>query len=72
MFSRLPITLAQLKAGNNSQKPYKWNQTTIEFFVPFKKINQNNQQPFNQRYLKMETIFINTEKSKTKLIYQQQ
>ena len=29
------------------------------------KINQTNLQPFNQRYLKMETIFMNTEKSKT-------
>ena len=29
------------------------------------KINQNNLQPFNLRYLKMETIFMNTENSKT-------
>ena len=42
MPSRLPITLAQLKAGNNSQKTYKSNQAIIVFFVPFKKINQNN------------------------------
>ena len=28
-------------------------------------INQNNLQPFNQRYLKMETIFMNTKSSKT-------
>ena len=39
--------------------------TTIVFFVPFKKINQNNLQPFNQRYLKMKTIFMNTENSET-------
>ena len=42
MPSRLQITLAQLKTGNNSQKTYKWNQATIVFFVPFKKLNQNN------------------------------
>ena len=29
------------------------------------KINQTNLQPFNQRYLKMETIFMNTENCKT-------
>ena len=42
MPSRLQITLAQLKTGNNSQKTYKWNQATIAFFVPFKKLNQNS------------------------------
>ena len=41
MLSRLPITLAQLKTGSNSQK-LKWNQATIVFFVPLKKIDQNN------------------------------
>ena len=41
MLSRLPITLAQLKTGNNLQK-LKWNQATIVFFVPLKKIDQNN------------------------------
>ena len=40
-------------------------QAIIVFFVLFKKINQNNLQPFNQRYLKMEAIFLNTENSKT-------
>ena len=29
------------------------------------KINQNNLQPFNQHYLKMKTVFMNTENSKT-------
>ena len=42
MIRRLPITLAQLKAGNNSEKTLKWNKTTIVFFVLFKKINKNN------------------------------
>ena len=42
MLSRLPITLAQLKAGKNSEQRKKWNQATIVFFVPFKKINWKN------------------------------
>ena len=33
--------------------------------VQIKKINQNNLQQFDQHYLKMETIFMNTENSKT-------
>ena len=40
MLSRLPISLAQLKAGNNSQKLKKRNQTTIVFFVLFKKTDK--------------------------------
>ena len=36
MLSRLPITLAQLKAGNNSEK-LKKNQAIIVFFVQIKK-----------------------------------
>ena len=34
IFSRLPISLAQLKAGNNSEKLKKRNQATAAFFVP--------------------------------------
>ena len=37
MHSRLPITLAQLKAENNSEKLKKLNQTIIVFFVQIKK-----------------------------------
>ena len=60
MLRRLPICLAQLKGGNNLQ-----NLATIVFFVLFSKIHENNLQAFNQHYLKMETIFMNTENSKT-------
>ena len=38
MLSRLPISLAQLKAGNSSEKL----KTIIVFFVSFKEIIQNN------------------------------
>ena len=34
-------------------------------FCTVQKINQNNIQPFYQRYLKMETMFMNTKNSKT-------
>ena len=39
MLNRLPICLAQLKAGNNFKKMKNWNQTTIVFFVLFKLAN---------------------------------
>ena len=38
MLSRLPISSAQLKAGNNSEKFKK--ETTSIFFVSFKKLTQ--------------------------------
>ena len=37
MLSRLPLTLAQSKAGNNLEKLKKWHKTTIVFFVSLKK-----------------------------------
>ena len=40
MLSRLPISLAQLKAGNNSRKIKKRNKTAIIFSLPFKNYNQ--------------------------------
>ena len=42
MLSRLPLTLAQLKAGNNLEKLKKWHKTTIVFFVSLKKIDKNS------------------------------
>ena len=42
MLSRLPITLAQLKAGNNSEKLKNENKATIVFFVQFKKAYKAN------------------------------
>ena len=38
MLQRLPIALAQVKAGNNSKNLYiKWNQTNCLFFVSVKR-----------------------------------
>ena len=40
MLSRLPISLAELNAGNNSEKLKKRNQATIVFFVQIKKLTK--------------------------------
>ena len=42
MLSRLPITLAQLKAGNNSQKLINEIRQLLHPLYHSKKINQNN------------------------------
>ena len=42
MLNRLPISLVQLKAGNNSKKLKKFNKTPIVFSVPFKKTYKTN------------------------------
>ena len=60
MLSRLPITLAQLKAGKNSQKLINEIRQLLYSLCHSKKL-----QPLNQRYLKMKTIFMNPENSKT-------
>ena len=51
MLSRLPISLAQLKAGNNSERLKKEIRQLLYCLY--------------QYYLKMGTIFMNTENSKT-------
>ena len=37
MLQKLPIALAQVKAGNNSRKFIKWNQTNCLLFVSIKR-----------------------------------
>ena len=54
MLSRLPITLPQLKAGNNSEK---LKSETRHLLHSLYRLKKKNLQPFDQRYLKMETIF---------------
>ena len=64
MLSRLPISLAQLKTGNNCEKlKNKIRQLLCSLYRSKKLIRQL----FNLRdnYLKMETIFMNAENSKT-------
>ena len=40
MLSRLPITLAQLKVGHNSEKLKKLNKAVIIFFISFRKLTK--------------------------------
>ena len=60
MLSRLPISLAQLKEGNNSEKLKNEIRQILYSLYKLKKLTK-----FDQRYLKMETIFMNTKNSKT-------
>ena len=60
MLNGLPISLAQLKAGSNSET----KSGNYCILCKDQKTNQNNLQPFDQHYLKMERIFMNTENSK--------
>ena len=63
MPSRLPISLTQLEAGNNSEKLKKKGNYCI--LCTDQKNLTKCLQCFDQRYLKLETIFMNTENSKT-------
>ena len=42
MLNRLPISLAQLKAGTNSEKLKKRNKAAFIFSLPFKKYDQTS------------------------------
>ena len=64
MLNRLPITLAQLKAGNNSQK-HKTKLGNYCILCTDKKTYKTTVQRLSRHYLKMETIFMNTENRKT-------
>ena len=72
MHSRLPISLAQLKAGNNSQKLKNEIRQILYSLYRSKKLS--NEYYFDEYYLKMETPFANTSKSKknkpNKFMYQ--
>ena len=65
MLSKLPISLAQLKAGNNSEKLKNELDNYCIFCTDQKKTYKKCLQYIDQRYLKIETIFMNTENSKT-------
>ena len=65
MLSKLPITLAQLKAGNNSEKLKNEIRQLLYFLYRSKKLTKQLCKRFGRHYLKMETIFMNTENSKT-------
>ena len=64
MRSRLPITLAQLNAGNNSEKLKNEIRQLLYSLYRSKKLTKQLYK-FDWHYLKMQTIFMNTENSKT-------
>ena len=66
MLSRLPNSLAHLKAGNNSEKIKTKIKQLLYSFCSSKKLTK----PLYKRlvdYLKMERIFMNSENSKTQI-----
>ena len=64
MFSRLPISLAQLRAGNNSEKLKIEIRKILYYLYRSKKLQSNSIKVWFTLF-KMETIFMNTENSKT-------
>ena len=64
MLSRLPISLAQLRAGNNSEK-LKNGIRPIVLSVQIKITYKATLWKFDWHYLKIGTIFMNSENSKT-------
>ena len=65
ILSRLPITLAQLKAGNNSEKFKNEIRELLYSLYRSKKLTKQLYKTFDWHYLKMKTVFMNTENSKT-------
>ena len=63
MPSKLPITLAQLEVGNNSGKVINEIRQLLYLLCHSKKLSETIQ--FEEHYLKMQTIFMNPENSKT-------
>ena len=64
MLSRLPISLLQLKAENNSEK-LKTKIGNYYILCTDQKTCETTLQKFGRHYLKMETIFMNSVNSKT-------
>ena len=65
MLSRLRISLAQLNAGNNSEKLKNEISQLLYSLCRSKELAKTTLQKFGRHYLKMETIFMNRENSKT-------
>ena len=65
MFSRLPISLAQLKAGNNSERLKKEKRQLLYSLYRSEKLTKTIYIDLINTIWKMETIFMNTENSKT-------
>ena len=65
MFSRLTISLAKLKAGNNSEKLKNEIRQLLNLLHWSKKLSKTIYYNLINSISKMETIFMNTENSKT-------
>ena len=65
MLSRLPISLAQLKAGNNSERLKEEIRQLLYSLYRSKKLTKTIYIDLINTIWKMETIFMNTENSKT-------
>ena len=64
MLSRLPISLAQLKAGNNSEKLKNEIRQLLYSLYRSKKLTKQIYKSLINTISNMETIFMNTENSK--------
>ena len=65
MLSRLPISLPQLNIGSNSEKVKNEIRQAFYSLYRSKKTYKTTLQKFGWHYLKMETIFINSQNIKT-------
>ena len=65
LITRLPILLAQLKAGNNSQKLKNEIRQIVYSLYRSKNLSKTIYNHLINNILKMETIFMNTLNSKT-------
>ena len=65
MLSRLPISLAQLKAGNNSEKLKNKIRQLLYSLYKSKKLSKQIYKSLVDIIWNMETIFMNTKNSKT-------
>ena len=66
MFTRLPILLAQIKAGNNSRELKNEIRQLLYSLCRSKQISKTIYKNLIATILKMEAIFMNTANSKTK------
>ena len=65
MLSRLPISLAQLNAGNNSEKLKNEIRQLLYSLYRSKKLTKKIYKSLTDNISNMETSFMNTENSKT-------
>ena len=65
MLQRLPIAFAQVKAGNNSENLLNEIRQIIYLLHQSKEIIKKSIQQLNKIFIKMDTIFMNSENSRT-------